>query len=288
MTTGSQPRGRFSQLRKVFIGIALASLGLLMLVIIIAIVSEDMDEDGLRFMGALVSILMGSLMMLGNAIVFERRGFHLLPLCASIAVVGAVVLTIAMILDEPHDYTLFPKFGFSFITCGVALSLAAQLLLLESRHAWLRIATRILILMIIAFAALTCAFIWEVIDIEDRSNWGPSWVFLYLELPLGAMTLLGLIVIPLTTRLTERGTVAAAESIDAKVALEMSCPRCGESATFRNGPGRCKPCGFLMMIEIEEPRCECGYLLYQLASDVCPECGRPVPEDQRWLGQARE
>jgi predicted amidophosphoribosyltransferase len=31
------------------------------------------------------------------------------------------------------------------------------------------------------------------------------------------------------------------------------------------------------LIKVDEPHCEtCGYLLYRLKSDRCPECGTPV------------
>jgi rRNA maturation protein Nop10 len=38
-------------------------------------------------------------------------------------------------------------------------------------------------------------------------------------------------------------------------------------------------------VEVEEPRCACGYLLYQLAGDTCPECGRAVAAEDRWSGR---
>ena len=38
-----------------------------------------------------------------------------------------------------------------------------------------------------------------------------------------------------------------------------------------------------MTIEFEEPRCDCGYLLYRLVGDTCPECGRAVPLSSRWV-----
>ena len=37
-----------------------------------------------------------------------------------------------------------------------------------------------------------------------------------------------------------------------------------------------------MKIEIEEPRCACGYLLYRLEGDSCPECGAMVTAGVSW------
>ncbi len=37
-----------------------------------------------------------------------------------------------------------------------------------------------------------------------------------------------------------------------------------------------------MNIEIEESRCECGYLLFHLNASTCPECGRDVEDQVGW------
>lgn len=67
------------------------------------------------------------------------------------------------------------------------------------------------------------------------------------------------------------------------VAIEMTCPRCSAKVEARSGREcRCDGCRLRIRVEIDEPRCACGYLLYELVSDTCPECGREVPEDDRW------
>ncbi len=105
----------------------------------------------------------------------------------------------------------------------------------------------------------------------------------------GTMILLGITLI-ITSLITLAGTIAvpvalasqaskrriATESIDARVQVHFGCPKCGERQTHRPGFAKCPQCHAGIMIEIEEPRCECGYLLYQLTGDHCPECGRAV------------
>jgi hypothetical protein len=66
------------------------------------------------------------------------------------------------------------------------------------------------------------------------------------------------------------------ESIPSGVTLSAACPRCNTVCTFGQGKSSCPSCGLRVTLEIEEPRCECGYLLYKLDSDQCPECGRPI------------
>ena len=69
------------------------------------------------------------------------------------------------------------------------------------------------------------------------------------------------------------------------VQVSLTCPRCGAAASaVSNKESRCAGCKLKVRIEIEEPRCTCGYSLYQLESDACPECGRAISDDDRWMG----
>ena len=61
-----------------------------------------------------------------------------------------------------------------------------------------------------------------------------------------------------------------------RVALSATCPRCHAACTFVQGESNCPTCGLRVRLDIEEPRCACGYLLYKLDSANCPECGRAV------------
>ncbi len=75
----------------------------------------------------------------------------------------------------------------------------------------------------------------------------------------------------------EQGTFAGS------IEIPISCPRCHTSIKAQsNKDARCPSCKLKVRIDIEEPRCACGYLLYQLNSDTCPECGKAVPESEQW------
>jgi hypothetical protein len=61
--------------------------------------------------------------------------------------------------------------------------------------------------------------------------------------------------------------------------ITLFCPRCQTKQTLPLGDAACKTCELLLSIKAVEPRCPaCGYLLYQLTSNKCPECGAPVRE----------
>lgn len=67
------------------------------------------------------------------------------------------------------------------------------------------------------------------------------------------------------------------------VPVRLTCPRCAGPIEARsNREARCEGCRLKVRVEIDEPRCACGYLLYQLTGDTCPECGKSVPEADRW------
>lgn len=66
-------------------------------------------------------------------------------------------------------------------------------------------------------------------------------------------------------------------SYDTSLPVQITCPRCNNSIKAQsNKDSRCPSCKFKVRIEIKEPRCSCGYLLYQLESNTCPECGKSI------------
>ena len=73
------------------------------------------------------------------------------------------------------------------------------------------------------------------------------------------------------------------------IGVDLTCPRCQHPIHARsNREARCDGCRLKVRVEVEEPRCACGYLLYQLESDTCPECGKPIDPDDRWQQPAPE
>ncbi len=67
----------------------------------------------------------------------------------------------------------------------------------------------------------------------------------------------------------------------------LNCPRCAEAQEIRAGRRRCRRCRLVIAVDVEEPRCAgCGFALYKLTADRCPECGRAVPPQERWSAAA--
>lgn len=72
------------------------------------------------------------------------------------------------------------------------------------------------------------------------------------------------------------------DSVAGTVRIHLTCPRCGAAQEMNAGRNRCAKCQLRIGIDLEEPRCECGYLLYRAPGENCPECGRTIPPEDRW------
>ena len=69
--------------------------------------------------------------------------------------------------------------------------------------------------------------------------------------------------------------------------VSLGCPRCGAACALEtNTDGACPACKLSIRVEVDEPRCSCGFLLYGLDSPACPECGAMIPEALRWHAAA--
>ncbi len=75
-------------------------------------------------------------------------------------------------------------------------------------------------------------------------------------------------------------------SFDTSIPINLTCPRCQSTTQAQsNKDARCQTCNLKIRIQIQEPRCTCGYLLYQLNANTCPECGKKTPISEQWTNQ---
>lgn len=100
------------------------------------------------------------------------------------------------------------------------------------------------------------------------------------------LTAAGSIIMMILPRLERSAAASERESLPNQLRMEIVCPRCNERQEIAGGHSRCRACGLRFNIEIEEPRCACGYLLHMLQGDSCPECGRVIPLTDRWAVRA--
>ncbi len=92
----------------------------------------------------------------------------------------------------------------------------------------------------------------------------------------------GTVVTPILWKVQSVKRSGTGESIPLKVEVRIVCPRCHHEQALKPGKRACAKCSLRISIELEEPRCVCGYLLHRLENDRCPECGRAVEQRDRW------
>lgn len=76
--------------------------------------------------------------------------------------------------------------------------------------------------------------------------------------------------------------------MDGQAIVSVTCPRCAAALHVACGLSRCGSCGLKITIDVKEPHCACGNLLEWMVDDRCPECGRAIPEEDRWLCRREE
>jgi hypothetical protein len=167
------------------------------------------------------------------------------------------------------------KVGGTLATVALATLLASQLLVIETDRPLLRVAARILAANVVILGS-------AVITLQWTRAWMP-----YAEIVSaiwsiwGFGTLAALIFLWVLARMRSEKRPAV-ESVSRELRLHLTCPHCGAEQELPVGLARCGSCRKALRIEVEEPRCACGYLLFRLEGDLCPECGLTIPEAQRW------
>lgn len=129
-------------------------------------------------------------------------------------------------------------------------------------------------------AVLSIVLAWD----EIVGGWGRGDGVLIRAVSVGSILVaLGTVVAPIVGFIERQRLGETSETaMGSRVRVRLQCPRCDLEQALAVGRGRCAGCGLRIGIEIEEPRCACGYLLYRLEGDACPECGRAVEPADRW------
>lgn len=94
----------------------------------------------------------------------------------------------------------------------------------------------------------------------------------------GLITSCGSLALIVLTRMNRRVSEAP-PVLEAIRKITLICPACGRKQTLAAGAASCPDCRLRIFTRFEEPRCvTCEYLLFNLKSERCPECGTPVAQ----------
>ncbi len=271
------------RLRKAFLWSMIVSLSLAALLGISAIILPRWfryDEEIL-----LSTVLFGaySLVALICASVLEKRRFVAL-MWTGLAAAGAALAGWLLLIwfDAAIDRNVQEpiwQIGGTCTTAAVAIGHGGLLALLRFDLPLAGFVRRATIVMAALLAAQIIFAIW-FFDWIERSMDGE--LFIRGMGVLGILAACGTVVTPILWKVQAVRRAESAETIPIKLQLQVTCPRCQSQQQLRTGPAKCAQCGLRITIEVEEPRCACGYLLYRLASNRCPECGREIAEADRW------
>ncbi len=247
-----------------------------------ALVFADVsDETAALFVGvpALVGFCLALLVAFG-AVLTRPIGPLMRVVCVAgeVLALGATALGICLIVLG-FDGTTHERESVSFLAAalyGLAIALAYTAALAQ-----VRTDSRLLRSLCVATGASVwlCAGVLLLLLLAMNttdSDFGFMFVLMLVFGVSSLVALAGTIAVPVAVASKASRIRAAAESIDPRVQVRFGCPKCGERQTHRPGFARCSRCHAGMLIDVEEPRCECGYLLYRLVGEKCPECGRPV------------
>lgn len=283
------PSEHLKTARRACIGLVLAALGAAALALLHLILMDFMDsKPAVRGAMSGVIVLITALLWLANLAVLGRDGRHELAwLAMTAALVGAGFWLIATWRDwnRHADFDLIWQGAICLYLASLGATITGQLMMLTPRRVILHWGRWAAAGALVVGFGLIILLVTGLLDIEDRIGRGIAPIFTTLVVPVNVVALLGVIVVPMLIRMEERtDRRGPVESLDRDVALSMTCPRCGLEQSMKPGVRSCTGCRAVMRVEIEEPRCECGYLLFRLSSPHCPECGRPVPHSGAHTG----
>jgi len=170
---------------------------------------------------------------------------------------------------------LMARVGGILMILAFSLLFVGQLLAIETDRAHLLWSRRVVAADVVVFAAAMISLLWG-------KWWMPFGdVVSVIATSWGLGTLAAMAAVWALVRMKSKKPPTT-DSVSPGTRLRLTCPHCATEQELPPGLVRCGSCRQALLIEVEEPRCECGYLLFRLEGDRCPECGRTIPEAQRW------
>jgi transcription elongation factor Elf1 len=212
-----------------------------------------------------------------SAIVIEKKRLVPVMIAAIVSAAGAFILWSLLVWEIINSWgteELAAKSAGSLTTAAFVFPIVGLLMLPRltmSLARWMRIAT--VISLCIAAIIINTGF-WEL--------WPNNMEEFFFRCAgiAGVVAAAGIICTPILYKLQ---ATRPAEADARPIPISLDCPRCNTPVSAKHGISKCGSCGLRITIKIEEPRCACGYALYGLAADSCPECGRTIAESDKWL-----
>lgn len=266
-------------LRTAFLWLMIGSLSLAAATGVVAVIWPDFGSTHENIL--ITSLLVGAFSIPALACATVLGKHRLVPVMwGGIAASGLALSTWLLLLWlDPTDEEPFIKPGATFTIAALWAAHLGLLSLPRLDHPKARIVRWVTLGLATALAV--CFDI--VIVGEVWQDWAVRLVGV-----LAILTACGTVVTPTLALIEYLGRRASSETMPGHVVVSLTCPRCRTPQQVHLGPSKCEACGLRINLETEEPRCTCGYLLYRLSGEVCPECGRRIAVQDRWAAMQEE
>lgn len=265
---------------------ALAATALLGILGITDVISDP------RALGVSATMALGCVALLMLAFIGERWGFvvwmRLAMVAAALGVADASYLIwTARQAQMNAQEACWQVLGCLCIVVAVAIVCGA-VLGPRGRGLWLRTMQRAIAATVFLWGALgLVSIVWPVEVwqlIRDLLGASMEWAIRAFVASL-VLAAAGTAALPVLLRLQALSVADSGGTAirGRKVLIRLVCPRCGtENSIAANSREVCTRCALEVRVQVEEPRCACGYLSYGLEGNTCPECGRPVAHGTGW------
>lgn len=248
-------------------------------VAIVVMIANDSFSQGAGSLVAFAAMAtIGGSALIGAGVV-ERAGGKVgrlasATICSGLGLLGAVAyLVIALVGESPRGLPGFTRLAAVTIAIGAVLVIDQALAvrrITSPRVGVLVMIARVVAWLVFSLLILLLVLVGNVGDQHPNDD-----VFALMTLAIMLLLPCGLVAASMARRLEARD-VAARDTLSITAPLRLVCPKCATALAFRPGVHVCTGCRFAMKIAIEEPRCRCGYVLYLITGETCPECGAAV------------
>lgn len=260
MTTFAQ------QFRRALFICFITSIGACALIAIFVLLVGERGALAEQILATTAAVGGSSLTMLAAFLGWTRPGWRWTSAAGALAATSALSLSLLLIWTSFEFSRQAGNLAASSWFLAVAFGHVGLLSTARLRKGaeWCRILTALAAVTLAGFASICVVLL-------DHSN--------DLERMLGILAILsvtGTLAVFALHFMTGAPAASAAVTTAAQE-IRLNCPRCGRSQTVPLGRSSCAGCRLKLRVEIDEEHCAtCGYPLYQLESNVCPECGTPI------------
>ena len=270
-------------MRRIFTIAFLVSIGIVALIGIMMLLIPGFDDAEEILISCLIAAAFNLLAAMQSLFYFRGRlKYMAITGLVSAGISAACLLILVWAWRVVPNEAIIRAAGFTAIVAGWT-TLSGMILIIPLRAKWTIWTQRSLIVLAGIPALLG---LWGTVDDNSieraiRVTVGDE----YFARLMGVDTILfsaGLICIVVIAIIERRHGLHERESIDRRIHVAINCPRCNSEQNIPTGHAKCSQCGLNISVEVDEPRCACGYLLHELRSRTCPECGREVPKGDQW------